>query len=221
MHESEAALSRLRYNRDRAVAHLRARCERLGAAIDRLGPFRLKVAGPPELFEALASAIIYQQLSGKAAATIYGRFCSLFRSGQPIASECVDLGFEPLRGVGLSNNKALAVLDLAEKSASGALPSLRTIYRLDDQAVIDRLVRVRGIGPWTAQMFLIFDLGRPDVMPAADLGVQKGVQAVYGLRKLPSPEQVLRKTRHLTPYRSVASWYFWRAADTQLMAKAG
>ena len=112
------------------------------------------------------------------------------------------------------------MLDLAEKSVDGALPSLRTIRRLDDQAVIDRLVRVRGIGPWTAQMFLIFDLGRPDVMPAADLGVQKGVQVVYGLRKLPTPEQVVRRTRHLAPYRSAASWYFWRAADTQLMAKA-
>jgi 3-methyladenine DNA glycosylase/8-oxoguanine DNA glycosylase len=214
-------LSRLRYNRARAVAHLRARCDHLGAAIDRLGPFRLKVTGPPDLFEALASAIVYQQLSGKAAGTIYGRFCGLFRTGKPIAAECVALGYDPLRAVGLSNNKALAVLDLAAKSASGALPSLRTVCRLDDQAVMDRLCQVRGIGPWTAQMFLIFDLGRPDVMPAGDLGVQKGVQTVYKLRKLPSPEQVLRRTRHLAPYRSVASWYFWRAVDTQLMAKAG
>lgn len=214
-------MSRLRYNRARAVAHLRARCDHLGAAIDRLGPFRLKVTGPPDLFEALASAIVYQQLSGKAAGTIYGRFCGLFRTGKPIAAECVALGYDPLRAVGLSNNKALAVLDLAAKSASGALPSLRTVYRLDDQAVMDRLCQVRGIGPWTAQMFLIFDLGRPDVMPAGDLGVQKGVQTVYKLRKLPSPEQVLRRTRHLAPYRSVASWYFWRAVDTQLMAKAG
>lgn len=214
-------MSRLRYNRARAVAHLRSRCDRLGAAIDRLGPFRLKVSGPPELFEALASAIVYQQLSGKAAGTIYGRFCGLFHDGRPAAPECLDLGYDPLRGVGLSNNKALAVLDLAAKSADGTLPSLRTLYRLDDGAIIDRLCLVRGIGPWTAQMFLIFDLGRPDVMPAGDLGVQKGVQSVYKMRKLPSAEQVLRRTRHLAPYRSAASWYFWRAADTQLMAKAG
>lgn len=214
-------MSRLRYNRARAVAHLRSACDRLCAAIDRLGPFRLKVSGPPDLFEALASAIVYQQLSGKAAGTIYGRFCGLFGGGKPLAAECLDLGYDPLRGVGLSNNKALSVLDLAARSVDGRLPSLRTIYRLDDQAVTQRLCQVRGIGPWTAQMFLIFDLGRPDVMPASDLGVQKGVQVVYNLRKLPSPEQVLRKTRHLAPYRSAASWYFWRAADTQLMAKAG
>lgn len=213
-------MSRLRYNRLRAVAHLRDACDPLKAAIDQLGPFRLKVSGPPDLFEALASAIIYQQLSGKAAATIYGRFCSLFGDGKPQAAECLAIGYDPLRAVGLSNNKALAVLDLAARSADGGLPSLRTIGRLDDQAVIERLCRVRGIGPWTAQMFLIFDLGRPDVMPASDLGVQKGVQMVYGLRKLPGPEQVLRRTRHLAPYRSAASWYFWRAADTQLMAKA-
>jgi DNA-3-methyladenine glycosylase II len=211
-------MSRLRYNRHQAVAHLRSACGKLAAAIDALGPFTLKVAGPPDLFEALASAIVYQQLSGKAAATIYGRFSGLFRGGRPLAAECLDLGYDALRGVGLSHNKALAVLDLAAKSGDGTLPSMRTIYRLDDQAVIDRLCQVRGIGPWTAQMFLIFDLGRPDVMPATDLGVQKGVQAVYDMRELPGPEQVLRKTRHLAPFRSAASWYFWRAADTQLMA---
>lgn len=209
-------MSRLRYNRDQAVAHLRSACARLGAAIDRLGPFKLKVSGSPDLFEALASSIVYQQLSGKAAATIYGRFCGLFRGGRPLAPECQALGYDPLRGVGLSHNKALAVLDLAAKADDGTLPSMRTIHRLDDQAVIDRLSQVRGIGPWTAQMFLIFDLGRPDVMPATDLGVQKGVQAVYRMRKLPAPDEVLRKTRHLAPFRSAASWYFWRAVDTQV-----
>ena len=89
---------------------------------------------------------------------------------------------------------------------------------MDDQAVIDDLCRVRGIGPWTAQMLLIFNLGRPDVMPAADLGVQKGVQAIYRMRRLPDPDRVLARTRHLAPYRSAASWYFWRAADTELLA---
>lgn len=211
-------MSRLRYNRGQAMAHLRSACGKLAAAIDRLGPFTLKVSGPPDLFEALAQSIVYQQLSGKAAATIYGRFSGLFRDGRPRAAECLGLGYDPLRGVGLSNNKALAVLDLAAKSGDGTLPSMRTIHRLDDQAVIERLCQVRGIGPWTAQMFLIFDLGRPDVMPATDLGVQKGVQTVYRMRQLPDPEQVLRKTRHLAPFRSVASWYFWRAADTRLMA---
>jgi len=210
-------VSRLRYNRGKAVDHLRSRCSRLAAAIDRLGPFRLRVVGPPDLFEALASAIVYQQLSGKAAATIYGRFSDLFDAGKPVASECRALGYDALRSVGLSHNKALAVQDLADKTDEGSLPSVRRICRLDDQAVIDSLCQVRGIGPWTAQMFLIFDLGRPDVMPATDLGVQKGVQAVYHMRHLPKPEEVLSRTRHLAPYRSAASWYFWRAADTQLL----
>jgi 3-methyladenine DNA glycosylase/8-oxoguanine DNA glycosylase len=211
-------MSRLRFNRARAVEHLRSRCDRLCNAIDELGPLKLRVSGERDLFEALAAAIVYQQLSGKAAATIHGRFSSLFSEGRPAAGECRRLGYDPLRGVGLSHNKALAVLDLAEKSRSGELLPLGRINRLDDAAVVDNLCRVRGIGPWTAQMFLIFNLGRPDVMPATDLGVQKGVQAVYRMRRLPEPEQVLRRTRHLAPYRSAASWYFWRAADTRLLA---
>lgn len=210
-------MSRLRFSRGRAVEHLRGRCQRLGPVIDELGPLKLRVSGERDLFSALSSAIVYQQLSGKAAATIHGRFCALFSDERPEAAACLDAGYEPLRRAGLSHNKALAVLDLADKSRQGALLSLRRIGRLDDQAVVENLCQVRGIGPWTAQMFLIFNLGRPDVMPATDLGVQKGVQAVYRMRRLPAPEEVLRRTRHLAPYRSAASWYFWRAADTQLL----
>ena len=124
---------------------------------------------------------------------------------------------EQLRSVGLSRNKALAIQDLAEKTLDGSLPGMRRMARMDDAQLIVNLCSVRGVGPWTAQMLLIFNLGRPDVMPATDLGVQKGVQAVYRMRALPSPEQVVRKTRHLSPYRSAASWYFWRAADTELL----
>jgi DNA-3-methyladenine glycosylase II len=211
-------MSRLRYNRARAVNHLREQCESLCRVIDETGPLKLKVTPAPDLFEALAAAIVFQQLSGKAATTIHGRFAALFRDDKPRAADCRDLGYQPLRAVGLSHNKALAVLDLSAKALSGALLPRHRISRLDDQAVIDNLCQVRGIGPWTAQMFLIFNLGRPDVMPATDLGVQKGVQAVYRMRNLPAPEQVLRRTRHLAPYRSAASWYFWRAADTQLLA---
>jgi DNA-3-methyladenine glycosylase II len=122
-----------------------------------------------------------------------------------------------LRAVGLSQSKALSVLDLARKSTDGTLASLRRIGRMSDAEVIDNLCQVRGIGLWTAQMVLIFNLGRPDVMPATDLGVQKGVQAVYGIKCLPDPDTVLRRTRHLAPFRSAASWYFWRAAETRLI----
>ena len=211
-------MSRLRYNRRSAVHHLREQCHSLRRVIDEVGPLKLRVKAAPDLFEALAAAIVFQQLSGKAATTIHGRFAALFRDDKPRAADCRDLGYEPLRAVGLSHNKALAVLDLSAKTLSGELVPPTRINRLGDQGVIDNLCQVRGIGPWTAQMFLIFNLGRPDVMPATDLGVQKGVQAVYRMRKLPAPEQVLRRTRHLAPYRSAASWYFWRAADTQLLA---
>ena len=211
-------MSRLRFNRTRAVEHLRAQCQSLGRAIDELGPLELRASAERDLFSALSAAIVYQQLSGKAAATIHGRFCALFGADQPDAAACMAVGYDPLRRAGLSHNKALAILDLAEKSCAGVLLPLGRIGRLDDQAVIENLCQVRGIGPWTAQMFLIFNLGRPDVMPTTDLGVQKGVQAVYRMRRLPAPDEVQRRTRHLAPYRSAASWYFWRAADTPLLS---
>jgi DNA-3-methyladenine glycosylase II len=210
-------MSRLRYNRRRAVAGLRQNCPALGRFIDQCGPLRLKVARDRDLFNALSSAIVYQQLSGKAASTIHGRFATLFTDKLPEAGQAAELSIAELRSVGLSQNKALAVLDLAEKSVDGSLVPIRRMSRLADDEVIENLVQVRGIGPWTAQMFLIFNLGRPDVMPAADLGVQKGIQAIYSLDELPQPEEVMQRTAHLAPYRSAATWYFWRAADTVLM----
>ncbi len=206
-------MSRLRYNRKQAVTHLRNQCNYLADFIDLCGPLKLRVPGDVDLFSALSSSIVYQQLSGKAAATIHGRFALLFRNGLPEAGQASKLSIEKLRSAGLSHNKALAILDLASKSEDGTLRPMRRMSGWNDQQIIDNLCLVRGIGPWTAQMFLMFNLGRPDVMPATDLGVQKGVQSVYRLRNLPEPEQVLRKTRHLAPYRSAASWYFWRAAD--------
>ncbi|HEY5776001.1 MAG TPA: DNA-3-methyladenine glycosylase 2 family protein [Xanthomonadales bacterium] len=206
-------MSRLRYNRQRALDTLKSNCPRMADLIRDKGPFSLRIKPETDLFTSLASSITYQQLSGKAAATIYGRFEGLFENNQPVASEAVNLPIETLRSVGLSNNKALAILDLAEHTCSGSLPDARKMASLDDQAIINSLCRVRGIGPWTVQMHLIFSLGRPDVMPATDLGIQKGVQLTYGLPALPKPDQVLAATRHLAPYRSVASWYFWRVVD--------
>jgi DNA-3-methyladenine glycosylase II len=209
-------VSRSAYSRRAAVAHLRSRCPRLAGFIDLHGPLRLQVERERDLFCALSRAIVYQQLSGRAAATIHGRFSGLFGAAGPQAEQASRLTVAELRSVGLSQNKALAVQDLARKCLDGRLAATRRIARMSDAEVIENLVQVRGIGPWTAQMFLIFNLGRPDIMPAADLGVQKGVQAVYRLKALPRPEQVLRRTSHLAPYRSAASWYFWRAADTLL-----
>jgi 3-methyladenine DNA glycosylase/8-oxoguanine DNA glycosylase len=210
-------LSRLRYNRIEAVRHLKQVCPQLEQFIVSQGPLKLRVERDSSLFEALARAIVYQQLSGKAAGTIHGRFCELFEQDEPCAQAVSRMKFDQLRAVGLSRNKVLAIQDLSAKACSGELPSPRALSAMSDGQVIDNLVKVRGIGPWTAQMFLMFNLGRPDVMPGADLGVQKGVQWVYRMRKLPNPEQVLQRTRHLAPFRSAASWYFWRAADTVLM----
>lgn len=210
-------MSRLRYNRAAAVAHLRDSCRVLSRTIDAYGPFKMRVTSGTDLFNSLSAAIVYQQLSGKAASTIHGRYAAMFRDEVPEAVQASGISMDRLRSVGLSRNKALAIQDLARKSLDGTLMPLRRMCRLSDEAVIETLCKVRGIGPWTAQMFLIFDLGRPDVMPATDLGVQKGVQSVYGISDLPTPDEVLTRTRHLAPFRSAASWYFWKVADTPLM----
>ena len=211
-------MSRLRYNRRQAVDHLCAACPPLARFIGACGPLGLRVEAGDGVFGALSRAIVYQQLSGRAAATIYRRFTGLFDEARPAPADVLRLDPARLRGAGLSRGKALAIWDLAARSLDGSLASMRRLGRLDDEDVIANLCRVRGIGPWTAQMFLIFNLGRPDVMPASDLGVQKGVRAVYGLAELPSPDEVLARTAHLAPFRSAASWYFWRAADTVLPA---
>jgi DNA-3-methyladenine glycosylase II len=206
-------MSRLRYNRKQAVDSLKSRCPQMVSLISEKGPFTLRVRTDRDLFTSLANSIAYQQLSGKAAATIYARFEALFDNNTPVASVAADLSVQTLRSVGLSNNKALSIIDLAEHTCSGALPGARKMASMDDDEVIKCLCRVRGIGPWTAQMHLMFSLGRPDIMPATDLGIQKGVQLTYGLPGLPSPDEVIDTTRHLAPYRSVASWYFWRVVD--------
>ena len=206
-------MSRLRYNRREAVGHLKKNCPEMAGLIREKGAFRLTVSKDRDLFISLARSIAYQQLSGKAAATIYGRFEALFENNRPVAPAAAGLSVQTLRSVGLSNNKALSIIDLAEHACSGSLPGPRHMAAMDDEAVIKNLCRVRGIGPWTAQMHLMFSLGRPDVMPATDLGIQKGVQITYDLEDLPSPEQVLDVTLHLAPYRSAASWYLWRVVD--------
>ncbi len=206
-------MSRLRFNWGTAKAHLRAECPPLRDFIDGFGSRRYPVGRGMDDFQALAHSIAYQQLSGKAAATIHGRYVALFDDLHPTPEGTLALGEAPLRSAGLSRAKTASILDLAEHFVTGRIPSTRTLGRLDDEAVIERLCRVRGIGLWTAQMHLIFHLGRPDVMPATDLGVQKGVMNVYGLPALPAPQDLLERTVHLAPYRSAAAWYFWRASE--------
>lgn len=198
-----------------AVAHLRAADAALGRVIDAVGPFRMTLKRAPSLFLALAEAIVYQQLTGKAAATIFARVCALFpRSPRgPSAEQLLRISDEKLRGAGLSRPKLLALRDLARRAAGGEIPTLPELQRLDDEAIVERLIQVRGIGRWTVEMLLIFRLGRPDVLPADDYGVRKGFAAAFRTRDLPTRDQLVRRGARWAPYRTVASWYLWRAAE--------
>jgi DNA-3-methyladenine glycosylase II len=202
-----------RYDWNEAVEHLQLRCARLSSFIDDFGPRRLPLRKGGTLFASLARAIAYQQLSTKAAGTIHSRFEALFPESDPKPELAVDMPVQTLRSVGLSQAKTMSILDLAEKFLAGELPSAQKMARMEDDEIINSFCAVRGIGPWTAQMYLVFNLGRPDVMPATDLAIQKGVQNIYRMRKLPIPDKVMKKTSHLKPYRSAASWYFWRASE--------
>lgn len=197
-----------------AVADLSVTDPRLGALMERIGPCALRTRFRDPPYERLFSAIIYQQLAGKAAATILGRVLALFGDGAvPSPEAVVVMPMERLRGAGLSRNKALAIVDLAARTQDGTVPTLDEAKRLENDALVERLVAVRGVGQWTAEMLLMFGLGRPDILPAVDLGIRKGFQLTYRTRGLPTPERVLRDGRRWRPWRTVASWYLWRAAD--------
>ena len=207
--------SKLRFKPDDALAHLRARDPVLGALIDRVGEFALELKLADSLFEALLRSIVYQQLHGKAAATIHGRvLVELARQGGPTPEALALVSDAALRGAGLSGNKLLAVRDLAAKCREGTVPTLREAHKLGDDELVARLTEVRGIGAWTVHMLLIFYLGRPDVMPTGDFAIRLGFKRLYGKRKDPKPEAIIRHASCWQPYRSVASWYLWRSLDT-------
>jgi 3-methyladenine DNA glycosylase/8-oxoguanine DNA glycosylase len=165
-------------------------------------------------FDALAESIAYQQLSGKAAATIFGRVRALYPKSKWLDPEkLLATRDETLRAAGLSRAKTAALKDLAAKTIDGTVPTGRTLIRMSDDEIITRLTAVRGIGRWTVEMLLLFDLGRPDVWPVDDYGVRKGFAKTFGRRKLPTPKQLMKFGEKWRPYRSVAAWYFWRALD--------
>lgn len=198
----------------RAARALKAADPVLARLIARLGPCRLQCS-PQETFPSLVASITYQQLNGKAAATIHGRVLALFDEGRALEPRAfLKMPDEPLRKAGLSANKLLAMRDLAERCAAGVVPERRRLEAMEDLAVVERLTQVRGIGVWTAQMFLMFRLGRPDVLPAADYGIRKAFGLLYRKRAgLPPPESVERHGRAWAPWRTVASWYLWRSLD--------
>ena len=167
---------------------------------------------PP--FQSLAHAIVHQQLSGQAAGTILGRFQALFDGSQfPNPEDVIQADVERLRTAGLSRQKATYIRDLAQKTLDGAVPSLKECDRLTDAEIVARLTSIKGVGRWTVEMLLIFNLGRPDILPVHDLGVRRGFQVAYRKRSIPEPEQLERFGRKWMPYRTTAAWYLWRAAD--------
>jgi DNA-3-methyladenine glycosylase II len=211
------------YDVPAALAHLSAADPKLGKLIEQVGPFTLKLKHQHSPFEALLEAIIYQQLHGKAAAAILRRLIEAFGDLHPQPEQLISAPDHILRGAGLSAAKALALRDLAAKTIDGTVPTMAQIRRLPDEEIIKRLTAVRGVGPWTVEMLLIFRLGRPDVLPVSDYGVRKGFLLTFGRRvakgkpvtpaMLPKPVLMLRRARKWQPYRSVASWYLWRACD--------
>lgn len=198
-----------------AVDALRAADPKMARAIDVVGPCALKPRREGTHFDHLARAIVYQQLSGSAAATIYGRFEVRCGDGTPPSPDAVLAhDMDTLRSCGLSGAKAKAIQDLALHVVDGRLV-LDAVDTMDDEAVIESLVRVRGVGRWTAQMFLMFRLWRPDVLPVLDLGVRKGAQRIYNTRVMPDAERLEKIARKWRPWSSIASWYCWRVLDAE------
>jgi 3-methyladenine DNA glycosylase/8-oxoguanine DNA glycosylase len=200
-----------------AVAHLRESDEKMRALIDRVGGFALQIKPTRSLFDAMLRSIVYQQLHGKAAAAIHARVLTILAKHGGATPEALASATDAeLRGAGLSGNKLLAVRDLAAKCLEGTVPTLKEVHKLGEDELVERLTAVRGIGPWTVHMLLIFYLGRGDVFPTGDFAVRLAVKKLYRKRKDPSPAAMLKIAQPWRPYRSVASWYLWRSLDTDL-----
>jgi DNA-3-methyladenine glycosylase II len=197
-----------------SIRHLKRVDPVLAGVIDRVGPCRLEPRREGTHFDALVRSIVYQQLSGKAASTILARVHALYGDRSPTPAELLATSDETLRAAGLSRQKLSYLKDLAAKVESGEVPlGAEQIDHLGDEEIIEKLVRVKGIGRWTVHMFLIFRLGRPDVLPELDLGIQNAIRRAYRLRKQPRPKDVLRIGKSWTPHASVASWYLWRSLE--------
>jgi len=220
---------KVRYDAVRACEELSGADARMKKLIERVGPFALRLKPTHSTFEALLESILYQQLHARAARAIHARVLELFPEHIANAEDLQSLPDEALRAAGLSAGKLAALRDLADKSLSGAVPTLPALHRMSDEEVCARLVLVRGIGIWTAQMLLIFRMGRPNVLPISDYGVRKGFALTIGklrpgtavvLADLPSAAVIERRARKWQPWCSVASWYLWRACDLAAEAKS-
>lgn len=212
---------KLPFDPEEALRHLKAADAKLAGLIERVGPLMMKLDSSASPFESLLESILYQQLNGKAAATIHGRVRACF-GGDPAPQLLLDTPDDRLRACGVSGNKIKAFKDLAAKTLDGTVPTHAAIKKLSDAEIIERLTAVRGIGAWTVEMLLIFRLGRTDVFPVTDYGVRKGFALTFqkipktrALRAadLPKADVMLKRAKKWSPYRSVASWYLWRACD--------
>ncbi len=202
-----------------AVRHLRSADPVIGELIDAVGPCNLELRIGPDTLAALARSVVYQQLSGKAASAIFARLCALGSALDAKGEECptpeviLASPVGSLRTVGMSAAKERSLRDMAERSVSGKLPAMADFAAMDDETVIAELSQVRGVGRWTAEMFLIFSLGRPDVLSGGDQGLRRGFQLAFDMAELPTPQDLLDHGKRWAPYRSVASWYLWRSAE--------
>jgi DNA-3-methyladenine glycosylase II len=197
-----------------AVTHLSECDPQIARLVQEVAAFDPQIDHTQSPYEALLESIAYQSISGKAAATIFGRIKSLSANGgPPTPAEMLKLSKAALRKAGLSNAKILAMKDLAQKTIDGIVPTHEEALKLSDDELVERLISVRGIGAWTVEMFLIFRLARPDVLPIHDLGVKKGWSITYGKKHMPRPAELLDFGERWRPYRTVASWYMWRAFE--------
>ena len=213
-------LHRRGFDVEQALAHLQRHDRRLARWIDRVGPLDAPPGWrrPFDPVDALARAIVFQQLSGKAAATIVGRVEAAIDSRRLHAETLARIDDAGMRACGVSGNKALALRDLARREAAGEIPALRRMAGMHQDEIVDALVPIRGIGRWTVEMMLMFRLGRPDILPVDDLGIRKGAQRVDGSQGLPTPRELQARGQCWGPYRTWASLYLWRIAD---LADAG
>ena len=204
-----------------AVEHLKNADPRMAALIERVGPCAMQIRHHHSIFYSLLRAITYQQLAGAAAAKILSRveLCCSSNGDQPTPELVMAASDESLRAAGLSRNKLAAIRDLAAKTLDGTVPELKAARRMDDEEIIERITQVRGIGRWTVEMLLMFRLGRMDVLPVDDYGVRKGAQVTYRMRKLPDKKRLTKVAEKWRPWRSVGSWYMWRAADIKTLEK--
>ena len=204
----------LPFDHVKAHEHITRKDKRMARVIAKTGAFRFQLDQCDSVYESLLEAIAYQSISGKAAATIFARIKALGSNGLcPTPAEILAVPNQRLREAGLSGAKAAAMKDLAQKTIDGVVPTLEAAGQLSDEELVERLISVRGIGAWTVEMFLIFRLGRPDVLPIHDYGVQKGFALTYGKKEIPKPRELAAFGERWRPFRTVASWYMWRAVE--------